>query len=869
MTDSVPPPSGRAPATRALGGARWILACAILGSALALGSLHTMVLAVVAGVLGLATVLAWWYAEPIRVRPAATVLVLVAVGLCVFTALQCIPLPIAWVAALNPGAADVWTRALSPLREPGPTLATLSLDPIATRVQVLRGITYLCTFLVALRVSHRREGAIFLERTLAVASVTMAVAALLHPALGAQRVFGTYQPMVGSGFAPRHIAPLLNPNHLAGSLNIGLCVALGMTLSAASSTPRSISIAAALFLAGVEVWVASRGGVLAMVAGILLVIALSRLATKPERGAIVSKIVPGILVLAGVVTAVLFAGDQVWHELSNTDSSKLELFRQAFRVPAHFPLFGIGRGSFESVFPAFRTGVGYDVFTHPENVVAQWAAEWGLPVALAGAGGLFYALRPATVLARSRPAIGAWGALACLALHNLVDFSSEVPGVMIALAVCAALVVAGTGGGAAARRFEGWPKRPRVLSVMALAVVAGAIAVVVPGIPRELNTEQSELHERAIDPSEVAEDFHAALRGAMLDHPAEPYFPFVGAVRAARARDESVVPWVARALERSPVYGRAHLLLARGLYLRSPAQARLEYRLAIEQEPFMSPRVLAEAPGLVSSFDQAMEVVPLGAQGVQVLEGLVPKLEIRLPSTSYLLDAELLRRQPDAVPPSRRAAQRALDDVNAAAGAPWCADDRPGCLRKVLALRDRLVALAPSDCDARVLRAQILIQSGETKRALDELEAAMDEVENRLLCTQRLVTLARETHDDERMTRVVERLRRTGCTVEEECVSNLLYLAQAEEARGSRHRALGLYQSAHERAPERDDIVADVARIASSLGLHGEAIDAYGSLARKHPAETRWAEAILVEKQALSRGIYPKERPRPMPSASP
>ena len=69
-------------------------------------------------------------------------------------------MPRSAVEALSPHAADVWSRSLRPLGEEGPSMITLSLDPTATRVEVLRGIVYLLAFLAALRVAWRREGAV-------------------------------------------------------------------------------------------------------------------------------------------------------------------------------------------------------------------------------------------------------------------------------------------------------------------------------------------------------------------------------------------------------------------------------------------------------------------------------------------------------------------------------------------------------------------------------------------------------------------------------------------------------------------------------------------------------------------------------------
>ena len=45
--------------------------------------------------------------------------------------------PLGWLAVIAPHNADVWSRALVPLGEAGPAWAPITLDPIATRVEVL------------------------------------------------------------------------------------------------------------------------------------------------------------------------------------------------------------------------------------------------------------------------------------------------------------------------------------------------------------------------------------------------------------------------------------------------------------------------------------------------------------------------------------------------------------------------------------------------------------------------------------------------------------------------------------------------------------------------------------------------------------
>src|SRR5580700_7830715 len=161
---------------------RWLLALGISGSALAVGTVHTVTLCVVTVVLAAAAVLGWWGAEPMRARAPATLLLFTGIGLTLYTALQCVPMPIGWLAAIAPHNADVWSRALSPLHEPGPSWAPITLDPIATRVEVLKGVAYLLAFVTALRVARRKEGVTFLSAVIVATALALALAAILHPA---------------------------------------------------------------------------------------------------------------------------------------------------------------------------------------------------------------------------------------------------------------------------------------------------------------------------------------------------------------------------------------------------------------------------------------------------------------------------------------------------------------------------------------------------------------------------------------------------------------------------------------------------------------------------------------------------------------
>lgn len=836
---------------------RWLLALAIAGSALAVGTVHTITLCIVTAVLAAAAVLAWWDAEPMRARSSATILLFTGIGLTAYTALQCVPMPIGWLAALAPHNADVWSRALSPLHEPGPTWAPISLDPIATRVEVLKGVAYLLAFVTALRVARRKEGVAFLGGVIVVTATALALAAILHPAFGARRLFGVFEP--GPEISERHIAPLLNPNNLAGYLNIGICISLAALFAVDLKVPRAIVGAGVLFLSAVQLWVASRGGVLSMVLGALVVIFFAYTnRSKKRSGGEHLPLLLGLVALAGAMMMAL-GSEGVEGELLETNVSKIQLFAQAMRMVGSYPVFGVGRGAFESTFPAFREALSpaegpirFVTFTHPENVVAQWTIEWGVPVAAAALLFIIWSLRPTSVLARSTTVAGSWAALSAVALQNLGDLSSEIPGVVLTLVTCTAAVVAGSPGERSRWRGELWAAAPRFVAGACAVGWAVALVACIPALAHKVAEDDKTLYDAAVDHPQKLSELEAQAHAAMLRHPSEPYIPFVVGFRAAKDRAPESIAWLGATLDRAKIYGPAHFVLARVIGARAPAQARLEYRLAVEQAPELIGPALSEAPFLIGTYWDALEVVPSDqGLGVRVMDALAIALADRLPATRARLDAELLARSPDASGAADRLAQDAVEDLETVDGAPWCLGDaRRTCVRTALDLAARARSLAPTRCIGHVLYARAVSLSGDSSRALADLEAAADTVVDRGTCLQALARAASKANNSAVTVSALDKLFHAGCGIPAECTQNMIFVAQQEEQLGSGAKALAAYKRAYEEDPADDNVLAQMARLAGSAGLHIEAYDYYSKLAKKHPGEHQWELRAASEREA-------------------
>lgn len=830
-----------------------LLALGIAGSALSVGTVHTSVLCAIAIVLAAAAIMTWWTDEPIRVRPAESILFAVAAGLFLYTGLQCVPLPAAWLAHLAPYGAAVWARSLFPLHDGGPAWIPVTLDPTASRVELLKGLAYLCAFLAALRGLRVHGGATFLGRVIVGTGVVVALLACLHPALGMHKLYGFYDP--GPGIGERHIAPLMNPNNLAGYINLAACIALAEALSPATARIRSLSATVFVGLVAAQLWVASRGGVATMVVGAMAVVwfALPRRVGRAWRLGAVSLSVAAVAIV-GAAIVVLASSDEAADELMDADVSKAAMFGRAMRMLPSFLVFGCGRGAFESAYPAFRVDTGHVTFTHPENVVAQWTIEWGAPVAIAAFVAIAIALRPRHSWGPPGPIQGAWAGLLALAVQNLGDLGSEVPAVALAGVVCAAIVVGGAPGRRMARAV-GWSRRPRSMALAIGLCAVTAFALAAGGRRGELYADRKTLHDAAIERHVAADEMHALARAAMLRHPAEPYLPFMTALRASRERDDDGLPWIEATLERAPVYAPAHLVLARLVARSSPSQARLEYRMAMEQEPALVGTVMAEAPRVVAAYDDATELVPRGRSGSSVVEMLAGAIRARLPATARRLNRVLAadRSSANAV----RTAEDAVRDIESGRGAPWCrdADARAHCVSLALETSDEARSLSPSVCAGYALLARARIAIGGANQALADLEKAAEGVEDRESCLETLVVLARRAGDVGRAERVLDRIANFGCNSSEQCAQTLRWVSGQEETVGDVQRAFAVCRRGHERVPEDVELLACSARLAARAGLHAEAAQDYAELVRRRPDSVPWREAEVAERAAAMKGV--------------
>lgn len=808
----------------------WGLPALVVGSVLAVGTVHVPVLVVVSLLaLPLGALCLWSEARHGHRVPLA---VAVLMGLSLYSVLQAMPLRFSWLEAVAPSSANVWRGARELLGEPVRGSASVSLDPGASLVEALKWLTYASVAAAAVRFG-RRHGTAAGPLVVFASALVAATSTLIHGTVGAERLYGLYEP----SFTPARwaMSPLLNSNNYAGYLNLGLFCGIGLLVAPRARLPRpAVGIALATLIA-VSAISASRAALGALALGLVALIPvlawLNRRAARTHEPGFWSGPGPvAAVAVSGLFLAVLGGGRDKWNSLVDESLVKLTVIARTLpMIRAHWML-GSGRGSFETVFPAYATGPGNTIYQHAENFVAQWLAEWGVPVAAVGLLLLCYAFRPLRLRAhKSKIAACSLVGVGVLLAQNFFDLALEIPSVCIALAALLGALL-----GAAADHANGRSRLVRPAAWKGAAALVPALGLIlVPLAARAGRTsalkDRGNVHalllEDGSDKRPASPAFWATVEASVRRHPADPYLALLAATAARHDAKRRPLSWVGWAIERGPTRADAYLMLA-NILLGYGAQDQALHALALaaaRQEQL--DRVAKLALRVTTKPNELERAVPPGTAGAMTYVAMARHVD---PKSSPALRVELLEHavtRDHTHAPARVALASALLEAVERDTAPCQTAERERCLTKIGAQLSALSRAPAPDSGAIVLRARWLELQGKTADAYQWLTRHCGDASDPLTCAHDRVALAYELDDAAGAKTSVDEYLQVACSLPHQCARAARWVADLAASRGDWSRALEHYERAAH-AASSSAAWLKVAEAANKAGLVTRAMTA-------------------------------------------
>ncbi|MEN3975957.1 O-antigen ligase family protein [Emcibacter sp. SYSU 3D8] len=375
-------------------------------------------------------------------------------------------LAVAWILLqLSPLTPDawhhpIWAMAGDALGEP--IRGRVAIDVEAGWFALIRLLSYAAIFWLAAQYGSDPKLA---ERALGIFTVAGAFAAGLGLLLGLAGLtkllwfdegFLVTQLRYGSRLA----IPFVNPNHLSSFAGMGLICAIGLIVGRSrglwrpDTAPREklrrfieavvsrqwpLLVAAVIYAAAVA-FSQSRGGAVALLAGLIVLWAALIRRSRPR----ISR-TAGAAILLVAVAGLLFAptvarfADRVG-KVESESVQRLEIYRNATSAIEASPLLGYGLGSFPALYRMYDRNDTTGVVEFAHSTVLETIVELGIPAALLLFGAILWigaaCWRGAGARRRDQhfPALAA-GVAAAAIIHSMVDFPLQIPAIAAAFSL--------------------------------------------------------------------------------------------------------------------------------------------------------------------------------------------------------------------------------------------------------------------------------------------------------------------------------------------------------------------------------------------------------------------------------------------------
>ena len=287
-----------------------------------------------------------------------------------------------------------------------------SMAPARTWSAALDWFTFLVVFALAAEVFSDQGARRWFLRVAALFGMLVAAEATAQDYSSGGKIFWFF----ASGYSEGVMGPFVNRGQYSAWIELLLPVALYLAFS--DQRRRVLWGSAAAVLFGSLVAGASRAGFVLAGGELLAVVAVAGVRKFVSRKMLVAAAVQ-IAVLAGIAATVAgWQGLQSRLETQSSEALRVDAVRASAQMVREHPWFGMGLGTWPTVYPAYA-GLDTGLFLNQaHNDWAQWAAEGGLPFLL------LLAVFSLLCCKKAIPSIYGFGAVAFL-LHGLVDYPTQ------------------------------------------------------------------------------------------------------------------------------------------------------------------------------------------------------------------------------------------------------------------------------------------------------------------------------------------------------------------------------------------------------------------------------------------------------------
>jgi len=326
---------------------------------------------------------------------------------------------------------------------------TLSVDTYATASNALHFLALALFFSIALVVLDRTSRIKRVVTVLMIFGFIFAFFAILQGVLSPTKIYGIYERPLAQPYGS-----FVNRHNFAAYMEMMLALPLALIFTGAIKRDQRLLYLTAIILMAVALLLSgSRGGLVALIAELILLIIL----TTPIRGSkkiVVKFALAAALLLAVVAGTVFIGGDSSLTRIAESASSKdvtadrSHIWSVTLEVIKNNLPLGDGLGAFGVAYTSIDDMSGVQRVEQAHNDYLQTLADAGIVGLLIGGAFLFLFVRTASRNVRRENtfrravAIGATAGIFAILVHSIFDFVLHTTAITVLFLLLLALLVA-------------------------------------------------------------------------------------------------------------------------------------------------------------------------------------------------------------------------------------------------------------------------------------------------------------------------------------------------------------------------------------------------------------------------------------------
>ncbi len=328
---------------------------------------------------------------------------------------------------------------------------TISVEPFATQVTAMHMLFLAAFFAIVLASIDSAKRLKTFVAVLTIFGFIYAFYAILQSVLSPDKIYGIYKPQSATPFGS-----FVNRHNFAAIIELLIALPLGMLFSGSLRPDKRLIYVVAAALMGTALLLSgSRGGLVALVAEVLLIVILTT-RLRGTKDLVLKAGLSILLLLAAVGGAIFVGGDTsltrfaVGAQSDDITSNRSQIWSVTVKVIGEYMPLGAGLGAFTQAYAKLDTSSGFERVDQAHNDYLQILADAGIVGLVIGALFLFWFFREGKRNVRIDNkfrrgiAVGAFAGCFGILVHSAFDFVLHITAVSVMfLAVLSILVATG------------------------------------------------------------------------------------------------------------------------------------------------------------------------------------------------------------------------------------------------------------------------------------------------------------------------------------------------------------------------------------------------------------------------------------------